>query len=387
MAAYDDILWLKNYEGYNSPAQKSIWYCIMMLAKFEEVKVNIDGFDDKNVIKGEKEFYTFMKTLYQDMYANPESYAIPVTEYDNYIKTINLEKVFANSHKNDAKESKLRNNFMKAIQFYQNYFWKLGLAADEICNEKYELVISKSKYDNVLKSLDHPSIKNENGQRLNALADRGIVVKKNGKKYYISCKKVPKMFLGLKVLLTVPKSIYKTENKFKKLNYLRLDYKGYYRPMPEIEDVKLTLKKEHSDILILLLSLFNDFKTRYSLYPMASILPFNKWKVDYWLGNNKRIFGFYASPDFLSFRISFKTPENLIRIIKILEKKERKYFEWFRDNIKEVFHDCPRNKIIMFGNQKKHLCCGSSGGTMEIVNPDKNDVKNIITLIKIINEV
>jgi hypothetical protein len=357
----------------------------MMLAKFEEVKVSIDGFDDKSVIKGEKEFYAFMKTLYGDMYASPDSYAIPTAEYDGYIKSINPEKVFANSHKGDAKESKLRNRFLQTIQFYSDYFWKLGSAAEEICNNKYELVISKSKYDSVLKSLDHPHIKSENAQRINALADRGIAVNKDGKKCYISCRKAPKMFLGLKVLLTVPESKYKTENKFKRLNYLRLDYKGYYRPMPEIEDVKLTMKKEHGDILTLLLSLFGSFKTRYALYPMASILPFNKWNVDYWLGNNKRIFGFYAGPDFLSFRISFKTEENLIRIIKIIEGNDLKLFEWFRDNIKEVFHDCPRNKIIMFGNQEKHLCCGSSGGTMEIVNPDKNDVKNIIALIKIIN--
>jgi len=385
MAAYEDILWLKNYKGHNSSAQKSIWYCIMMLSKFERVKVSIDGFDDKSVFKGEKDFYTFMKTLYQDMYENPDSYAIPTAEYDEYIKSINIEKVFANSHKGDSKESKLRNKFLQAIQFYSDYFWKLGSAADEICNTKYELVISKSNYDNIIKSFDNLNIKNENEQRLNALANRGIIINKNGKKNYISCKKFPKTFLGLKVLLTVPESKYKTENKFKRLNYLRLDYKGYCRPMPEIEDVKLTMKKEHSDTLTLLLSLFNNFKTRYALYPMASILPFNKWKIDYWLGNNKRIFGFYASPDFLSFRISFNTLENLIRIIKILEKNNKKLFEWFRDNIKEVFHDCPRNKIIMFGNQEKHLCCSSSGGTMEIVNPDKNDVKNIIELIKVIN--
>jgi hypothetical protein len=116
---------------------------------------------------------------------------------------------------------------LQAIQFYSDYFWKLGSAAEEICNNKYELVISKSKYDNVLKSLDHPHIKSESAQRLGALADRGITVNKDGKKYYISCRKDPKMFLGLKVLLTVPESKYKTENKFKRLNYLRLDYKGY----------------------------------------------------------------------------------------------------------------------------------------------------------------
>lgn len=385
MAAYEDILWLKNHEGYSSSAQKTILYCIMMLAKFEEVKVIIDGFDEKSVIKGEKDFYLFMETLYHDMYENPDTYAIPTAEYDKYIKSINLEKVFANSHKGDAKESKLRNTFLKAIQFYSDYFWNLGSAADEICNENYELVISRLKYDNVLRSLDNQYTKNENRRRLTALADNGIAVKENGKNCYISCRKAPKMFLGLRVLLTVPKSKYITENKFKRLNYLRLDYKGYYRPMPEIEDVKLTLKKEHSEILTLLLSLFGNYKTRYAVYPMASILPFNKWKVDYWLGNNQRLFGFYASPDFLSFRVSFKTPENLIRIIKILEKMDIKYFEWFRNNIKEVFHDCPRNKVIMFGNQEKHLCCGSSGGTMEIANPNKNDVKNMLTLIEIIN--
>jgi hypothetical protein len=327
-----------------------------------------------------------MKTLYQDMYANPDTYAIPIIEYDEYIETIDLEKVFANSHKGDAKESKLRNGFQQAIQFYPDYFWKLGLAADEICNEKYELVISKSKYDSVFYSFDNPHIKNENVQRINALTNRGIRVNKaSDSRYFVSCEKAPKMFLGLKVLLTVPESKYKTENKFKKLNYLRLDYRGYYRPIPEIEEVKLTMQKDHREILTLLLSLFDEVKTRYALYPMASIAPFNKWKVDYWLGNNKRLFGFYAGPDFLSFRISFKTPENLIRIITILEKNDPKLFEWFRDNIKEVFHDCPRNKMIKFGDQEKHLCCGSSGGTMEIVNPNKNDLINITELIKISN--
>lgn len=217
MAAYEDLLWLKNHAEHGSSAQKSIWYCIMMLADFEEIKVNIDGFDDKSVIEGEKEFYTFMKMLYQDMYANPDIYAIPIIEYDEYIETIDLEKVFASSHKGDAKESKLRNRFQQAIQFYSDYFWKLGLAANEICNEKYELVISKLKYESVLYSLDYPHIKNENSQRLNALTDRGIIVNKaSDKSYYISCKKAQKMFLGLKVLLTVPESKYKTENKFKK---------------------------------------------------------------------------------------------------------------------------------------------------------------------------
>ena len=385
MATYRDVLWLKNHAGHDSSVQKSIWYYLMMLAKFEEVKVSIDGFDEKCIIKGEKDFYTFIKMLYQDMYTNPDTYAIPITEYDEYMKSIDLDKAFSNNHKGDAKESKIRNRFQQAIQFYSNYFWKLGSVADDICNEKYELVISKSKYTNVLKSLDNPHIKNENSQRLNALMDRGIVVNENIKKYSISCKKTPKMFLGLQVLLTVPESKYKTENKFKRLNYFRLDYKGYYRPMPEIEDIKMTMEKGHCNILTLLLSQFENIKTRYALYPMASILPFNKWKVDFWLGNNKRIFGFYAGPGFLSVHISFKTPENLKRIIAILEKDDPKLFEWFRDKFTEVFHDCPRNKVIMFGNQKKHLCCGSSGGTMEIVNPNENDVKRFITIIKMNN--
>ncbi len=383
MTLNESTVWAKKYKEHGSTAQYSIWHCIMMLAKFEEVKVDIDGFDSKDIIHGEKDFYTFMKTLYGDMYANPEQYGIPAAEYDEYMKNIDINKIHANGHKGDAKEAKLRRKFQQAIQFYPNYFWELGLAADEICNSNYELVISKSKYENVLKSFDNLHIKNESGQWLNALNSNGITINENSKKCYITCKKAPKMFLGLKVLLTAPESKYKTENKFRKLNYLRLDYKSYYRPIPGIEDIKMTLKEDHRGILTLLLSQFDNFKTRFALAPRSNITSGDDWKVDYFLtNNNKRIFGFSAGPDFLKISFGFKSPENLMRIIETLEKNDQKLFEWFRDNFTEVFHlDCPRNRAVMFGNQEKHIC---GGGSMEIANPDKSDIKKCLALIKLI---
>jgi hypothetical protein len=378
MTASESAIWAQNREAHGSTAQYSIWHSIMMLATFEDAQIRLNGFDNKDVIKGEKDFYAFMKTLYQDMYKNPAQYAVPAAEYDDYMKSVDIDKTVADPHRHDAKESKLRIKFQQAIQFYPDYFWEIGLAADEICNKNYELVISKSQYHNALASLDHAHIKETNGQRLNALMDRGLAVKETGTKVHISCRQYPAMFLGLKVLLTAP------ESKYKHLNYLRLDYKGRHRAMPEIEDIQATLETEHRDTLNLLLPLFVTPKTRYALYPLSNITSGSNWKVDYFI-NSKRIFGFYAGPGFLSIGVLFKTPENLMRVIKTLEATDPKLLEWFCNQFTEVFHDCPRNKTIMFGKQKKNICCGSSGGKMEITNPQKNDVKRCIEIIKLCN--
>jgi len=370
--------WVKNYKGHSSTAQNSIWHCLMMLSNFDAVKADIDGFDEKSVVKGEKDFYSFIKTLYQDMYENPEKYEIPTAAYDEYIKTINMEELADNEHKRDAKEAKLRTAFQQAIQFYPDYFYQLGLAADEICDKNYELVISKIKYNSVMKKLDSPYIKNENELRINALADRGITAKEKDKKIFISCKQSPKMFLGLKVLLSAP------ESKYKYLNYLRLDYKGYYRPMPEFEDVKMTLEKEHSDILSLLLSLFDNPEIKINLYPTKGITSNHKWKYEYFI-KYRKIFEFYAGPAYLLIHIFFLDNESLMETVKSLEKNDPGLFKWLCDNFVEKHCNCPKNKAVMFGSIKKHIC-GRRTNRVEILNPNKNDVKKSVALIKILNK-
>jgi hypothetical protein len=374
MAGYRDVLWVRNNKGHGSTAQNSVWHCIKMLSDFEEAKADIDGFNEKSIIKGEKDFYTFMKTLYEDMYANPDRFAIPAMEYDEYMKSINVDKVFSNAHKGDAKESKLRNRFQQAIQFYPDYFYKLGLAADEICKKTYALIIQKTKYTNVLKALNYTHIKNENGLRLAALSGMGINLKETNNAFFLTCKQFPKMFLGLKVLLSSP------ENKYKYLNYLRLNYNGRYRPMPEIEDIFMTLEKVHCECIKSLLSLYDKQKIKYSLYPFRTITSSGKWTVDYFI-KSKRVFGFYAGPGFLAIRILFKNTDSLQLVINTLESNNPKLFEWFRDNFRGCNNaNCKRNRIIMIGNQKRHTCGGSS--KIEITISSKNDIKKCTMFMK-----
>ena len=368
--------WVRNYKGHDSTAQNSIWHCLMMLSDFEAVKIDVDGFDEKSVINGEKDFHVFMKTLYQNMYANPDKYAIPTTEYDDYIKTINIEEYYAAEHKkSDAKEGRLRQAFQQAIQFYPDYFYQLGLAADEICNRNYLLAITKSKYDDVLKTLDQP----KNGQRINALLDMGIMINETGETYYISCKQAPKMFLGLRVLCASP------ESKYKYMNYLRLDYKGYYRTMPDIDDVKTTMEKEHAGILSLVGSLLDNPKMKIKLHPLGSITSNHKWKVEYVL-NGKRFFEFYAGPAYLVIHIFFRDTEHLTNAIKLLMKNDSALFEWLNGKFKErkgCAARCPRNKTVMFGNEEKRIC--GSTNQVELFLPDEDDIEKSIALIKILS--
>lgn len=214
--------WAQN-RGHASAAHNSIWHCLKMLAVFEAVKVELEGFDVDTVAEGQNDFYVFMQALYEDIYAEPDRYAIPTTPYDEYMQNEGANFV-SDEHKIDAKENRLRQAFQQAIHFYPDYFYQLGLAADGICKESYALMISKAKYAVVLKGLDNTHTRKHNRQRLEALVAKGIEVKESGDVCYISCKEAPKMFLGLWVLCAAP------DGDFKYLNYLRLSFKGYYGP-------------------------------------------------------------------------------------------------------------------------------------------------------------
>ncbi|HOJ81408.1 MAG TPA: hypothetical protein PLG72_11225, partial [Clostridiales bacterium] len=78
----------RNTGEHGSAAQKSIWHSMMMLAPFEGVAIDSDLFDEESILEGERDFYLFMTTLYQDMYNDPAKYFIPTKPYDEYIQSI-----------------------------------------------------------------------------------------------------------------------------------------------------------------------------------------------------------------------------------------------------------------------------------------------------------
>jgi hypothetical protein len=315
------------------------------------------------------------------MYNDPEKYAISSAEYDDYTKTKEqnatdvtdvTNKTFVKLHKTDAKECKLRNTFQQAIEFYPKYFYEMGLAADGICKKTFSLILSKSKYAKALNSLDKPHIRGGNKQRLQALENHGIRVKEINGKINLSCKEAPKMFLGLYVLCSAP------ESKYKYMNYLRLDYKGYYRSMPEIDDIKLTITAKNAALLDSIIKVFADTKLKYKVKPLRSITTSHGWKVEYML-QGKNVFGFFAEPDCLAFYIYFNDAKNITQMSQKLEHNAE-LFNWFCEKFPERLCKCRSNRAVMFGNERRRICGLSNRA--EIINPDNDDLQKIITVIK-----
>jgi hypothetical protein len=365
---------VRNYAGHGSSAQKSIWHSIMMLSSFEETGIENNDFKQADIIEGEKEFYQFIKNIYKDMYKNPAKYAVPAAEYDEYIKNRKDDKTSEKGHKTnqDQIECKLRNTFQHAIEFYPKYFYKMGLAADGICKKTFSLIVSKPHYTKALSSLDHSYIYKENKQRLQVLEKLGITVKESGGKFYLSCKKSPKMFLGLHVLYSAP------ESKYKYMNYLRLDYKGYYRSMPDMEDVKLTLTKENAALIDSVCEAFAEKKLKYKVKPLRSITSSHGWKVEYTL-KGKNVFGFFAEPDYMAFYVYFNDAKNISLMSQKLEKHPE-LFNWFCGKFPERLCKCRYNRAVMFGSEKRRIC--EITNKAEIINPDKKKKKKIITVMK-----
>jgi hypothetical protein len=160
---------------YKSSAQKSIWHSIMMLAQYQSVSIeNNTEFIQEDYISGEKEFYSFMKALYTDMYENPAKYSVPTIPYDEYMQNRKPKKGIEKEHYTDTKECNLRNTFQQAIQFYPKFFYELGLRTEEIRKSDYALVLSIEKYEELLQSLKWAHIWKENEYRYNTIFARTI---------------------------------------------------------------------------------------------------------------------------------------------------------------------------------------------------------------------
>jgi len=366
-----NIAGVKNYEGHGSSAQKSIWHSIKMLAHFEPIFINCNDFDNVDIVEGEKNFYDFIKNLYNDMYDNPAKYVIPTSDYDEYMSK-KEEADSTKHHKTDIKESKLRNSFQQAIEFYPNYFYEIGLAADKICKDTFSLIIPKSKYDKALISLNRPHIRQNNEQRLKILVDLGITVDEVDEMCYIYNKNSPKMFLGLYVLCSAP------DNKYKRMNYLRLNYKGYLNSVTDLEDIKQTMAKEHANAVDLIIKSVISDKMKYKVKPLRSITSSHGWKVRY-TQKGKNVFGFFSEPDYLALYIYFNEVKNITEMSKKLEN-DIEMFDWYCDKFPEILCKCPHNKAVIFGDMKRRICGMSNKA--EIINPTVDDIKKSIMIIK-----
>lgn len=237
-------------------------------------------------------------------------------------------------------------------------------------------MISRQNFDNVMKSFSRSRVYKENEFRFRAILDHGLQISETGGKYYITSRNHPKMFLGLWVLCNAP------ESKYKYMNYLRLDYKGYYRAMPEIDDVKLTMKEEHARYVDRICGAFKGQKIKYKIKPLKHITSGFEWKIDFTL-RGRNIFGFYAEPDYFKLCIYFRDAENITELGEKLRAYDIELFNWFCSKLPERLCRCPNNRVVIFGNIEKRIC--GMFNRAEIEDPNDNDIANSIVVLEMFN--
>ena len=349
-------------------AQRSIKHCLDMLAPFEA--------SNQQSETGQYEFYQFMVSLYRGMYENPERYLVFPEPYEEYIKKLeqqNTHKRKEKEHVTDSKESTLRNTFQQAIQFYALFFYNLGLASNGIDAESGSLIISKEDYEKVMSQMNrlHGSI--HNTERYELLSKLGLEITEDADVFYVVHEEYRKAMEGVLFLCNAP------DSKYRWMNFLRLDYKNAYAPIPTVEDICKTLPDENVEIVKRLEGKISGIKVKKKIKPLRGIVSDFKWKVEYCY-KSKNICGFYADNSYFMLCIYFNDFKNISEFASVLCQEDSELFQWFREQFPERLCKCPNNRRVYFGDESRRICGLSNRA--EIVNPNSSDLEKALYVLK-----
>jgi hypothetical protein len=349
-------------------AQRSIKHCLDMIAPFEASNQQLED--------GQAQFYHFMVSLYSGMYENPEEYLVFPEPYEEYIKKLEQQCKHARKekeHVTDSKESTLRNTFQQAIQFYALYFYNLGLASNGTDAENGSLIIAKEDYARVISQMNrlHGSI--HNVKRYELLSKLGIKITEDTDIFYIVNEKYKKAMEGVWFLCNVP------DSKYKWMNFLRLDYKNAYSPIPTVGDICKTLPVESRKIVEKLEDKISSIKVKKKIKPLRGIVSDFKWKVEYCY-RSKNICGFYADNSYFMLCIYFNDSKNISEFANLLCQEDTELFQWFREQFPERLCKCPSNRRVYFGDETRRICGLSNRA--EVVNPNSSDLEKALCILK-----
>lgn len=378
--------------------RRSIKHCLNMIAPFEAVEYSEGRFskeksEGKNTFTpalvisplqasetaalnyelGEKQFYEFITSIYKRMYDSPEEYFVFEMPYEEYRKKTVLKEGTEKAHFSDSKESMLRNTFQQAIQFYAVYFYEIGTRGEGISEKDCSFIISKEEYKKVLERMNKFHDAKNNKNRYALLKKMGISAEETGDKIYIHHKEYDKAMLGLKILCDAP------DSKYKFMNYLRLDYKGFYRPVPEISDIVKTLPEESKEIIEQLQDVLSGLNTKIKVKPLRGIVSDFRWKVEYSY-KSKNILGFYADYDYLRICIYFNDSKNITAFAEQLAEEDEILYEWYKIQFPELSCKCPNSRWVYFKEEKRRIC-GMSNKS-ETVNPTEEDFVNCVKILR-----
>ena len=349
-------------------AQRSVKHCLDMLAPFEA--------SDRQSEEGQHDFYRLMVSIYQGMYESPEEYLVFPAPYEEYMEKLQKrapQKKKEKEHVSDSRESTLRNTFQQAIQFYALYFYNLGLKSRCIDESTGSLVVPKEDYAYVLKQMGRIHSAEKNVERYERLESLGVQTVEKDDTVYVSSEVYKHAMSGLWYLCKAP------DSKYKWMNFLRIDYKNAYAPIPTVEDICKTLSPENAEIVKRLEDSLAGMKIKAKIKPLRGIVSDFKWKVEY-SSKGKNICGFYADPDYLMLCIYFNHFRNIAEFAGALYEEDTELFQWFKAQFPERLCKCPSNRRVYFEEEPRRICGLSNRA--EIVNPDKKDVERALYILQ-----
>lgn len=350
-------------------AQRSIRHCLAMLAPFEA--------SDGKWQEGQEQFYYFMCSVYKGMYGKPEEWFVFPTPYEEYIKKVAARgdaPKKEREHAKDSRESTLRNVFQQAIQFYAMYFYNLGLDAESVDAASGALLVQKEAYQEILRKLGRLHESKYNAQRLAVLESRGLrVQEKESGMVWIFHTGLLHMMEGIWYLCKAP------ESKYRWMNFLRMDYKNAYSPVPAVEDICKTLPEGYAAVVARLEGALAGRKVKVQVKPLRGIVSDFCWKVAYvQKGNN--ICGFYADNESFMLCIHFNNFMNITKFAERLYEEDRELFAWFQAQFPERLCKCPNNRKVSFHGQERRICGLCSRA--EILDPTPEDVERALCVLR-----
>lgn len=348
-------------------AQRSIKHCLDMIAPFEA---------KEQPEEGKLQFYQFMVSLYQAMYNNPEEFMVFPAPYEEYIvklKQQESQRKKEKEHANNSRESTLRNTFQQAIQFYALYFYNIGIRCKGIDKQSGSLIILKEDYTDVMNRMNRIHASKYNPERYEVLAKLGVLVSECGDTVNIIHKTYTRAMEGVEYLCKAP------ESKYKWMNFLRLDYKNAYSPIPTVDDICKTLPVKSADVVKKLEDNLAGIKIKAKIRPLRGITSDFKWKVEYSY-KGKNICGFYADNEYFMLCIYFNNFQNINEFAKILNEEDHELFQWFKAQFPERLCKCPSNRRVYFGDEPRRICGLSNRA--EIVDPGDDDIDRALYILR-----
>lgn len=358
----------KEQTVFPSIAQQSIWTAAMALAPFDEVVPSGLVEEEIDALRsGEANLRRFMVDMFTDMYENPDAYGIPVGVYDSYMDGRDRRSM---GHKNDPKESRLRNQFQQAIQFYQKLLFEMG-AGGEVDGAR--LRMETAVMDGMINKYNLRLIRGTQNQRLNALTRLGMTIRRNDDAVVFENTRYPGMFTALRALARAGRGVLALTN------VLRCDFRGLIKGYKlGLEDVVAILPEKLRDNILAMDGFMQELGAKITIQPLKNTTLFSPWKVSY-TREGRSIYGFHAEPNRLEVYAYFNKSDNISRLGCRLKEEADPLYTWFNEHIPIRECRCPNNRRVDIGGETKRIC--GLMNRLEVINPDGEDLARLRSVI------